>query len=153
MLHKQKVHFPDMLTQAAGMHKGWKAAALLRPSVLLVLCSLQGSREGWAVGAGGYNAKSNGKSKSLRAEKEPDCSASPSAFACCSSRTARMDKPMETVPPALAPSRLQLPWLALPSKQRVLLKQMKLVGIPEQVGSQSEGDVCPCQAQLSRPKC
>lgn len=71
-----------------------------------------------------------------------------------------MDKPRDTAPPlplcphpqALAPSGLQWPWLALPFKQRVLPKQLKCVWIPEH-GSQSEGNVWPCQAHISRPKC
>lgn len=74
-----------------------------------------------------------------------------------------MDRPVETALPALAPSRPQKPWLALPSTQRILLKQLKLVGIPQQVGgddlmgwgAHGHGVALghPCQAHISRPKC
>lgn len=45
-----------------------------------------------------------------------------------------MDRPMDMAPPVWAPSRPQKPWLTLPSKQKVSLKQLKLMRITEQVG-------------------
>lgn len=143
MLPKCKGYLQDMLKQVKRTQKEQRAAAMLCHPSLVPSPHQRKPEEGKVIGAHGCSADSNAAVRiSLSKKAMGPVSESPSAFPCGSSRTAQMVRPTETAPRTLAPSRPQQPWLALPSKQRVLCKQMMPVRILEQLWVTVGGEMC-----------
>lgn len=121
MLHRHKGYYQDMLVQMNWIQKGQEAAAMSGQSWLVLYTQQRSQRKTRLQGLVAAVQRSKGQSESLRAE-EPDWFLS-------------VHLPFHVVHPGkhewvdLWP---QSPWLALPSKQRILLKQLML-GVPEQV--------------------